>query len=141
MNQVLKHLDQGSDVIIDAPPGTSCPAMAAVSQADAILLVSEPTPFGLYDLKLAREAFASLDKPMGLVINRAGLGDRGLYEYCQETDLPILQEIPFDFHLAEAYSQGRVLAEVSPDMKRLFENLAEGVRNLNRPVLPEAAHA
>jgi MinD superfamily P-loop ATPase len=140
MHEVYKRLNRKKDVVIDAPPGTSCPAMTAVSGADVILLVSEPTPFGYHDLKLAREAFQPLGKPMGLVINRAGLGDRSLYDYCRATNLPILLEIPFDRKVAEAYSHGLVISEARPEYADLFRRLCEQLRGLAAPVR-EAANA
>ena len=126
-------LARPSDVIIDAPPGTSCPAINAVKDSDLILLVTEPTPFGLHDLKLAREAFEPLNNPMAVVINRCGLGDRAVYDYCKATGLPILAEIPFDRDVAEAYSQGRLAAEVSDEYMRLFQSLAHSIRDLVLP--------
>jgi MinD superfamily P-loop ATPase len=122
--------EAGSDVLIDAPPGTSCPAVNAVLPSDLILLVTEPTPFGFHDFRLAHEAFAPLGKPMGVVINRAGLGDRSVQDYCRSQQLPILAEIPFDRRLAEAYSRGHVLAEVLPDMHTAFQALMTGLRDL-----------
>jgi MinD superfamily P-loop ATPase len=135
MRAVIAKLEQtrkeaGSDVVIDAPPGTSCPAINAVLPSDLILLVTEPTPFGFHDFRLAHEAFAPLQKPMGVVINRAGLGDRSVQDYCRSKHLPILAEIPFDRRLAEAYSKGRVLAEALPDMRGTSEALMEGLRGL-----------
>ena len=130
MHEVQKLFQKDRDIIVDAPPGTSCPAIAAVSKADVIVLVSEPTPFGFYDLKLAREAFLPLGKPMGLVINRAGLGDRALYDYARDTALPILLEIPFDRQIAEAYSEGSVIVESRPQYRVEFEKLAAGIRKL-----------
>jgi MinD superfamily P-loop ATPase len=116
-----------TDIIIDAPPGTSCPAINAVLPSDAILLVTEPTPFGDHDFRLAHQAFRPLAKPMAVVINRAGLGDRSVYDYCRREGLPILAEIPFDRRLAEAYSRGRILADALPDMRRVFAELAAGI--------------
>jgi MinD superfamily P-loop ATPase len=116
------------DVIIDAPPGTSCPAVNAVLPSDLILLVTEPTPFGFYDFQLAHAAFAPLGKPMAVVINRAGLGDRSVQDYCRSRQLPILAEIPFDRRLAEAYSKGRVLADALPHMRRVFAELMSALR-------------
>ena len=117
-----------SDVIIDAPPGTSCPAINAVLPSDLILLVTEPTPFGFHDFRLAHEAFAPLGKPMAVVINRAGLADRSVQNYCHSRHLPILAEIPFDRRLAEAYSNGQVLSEALPDMRATFRGLMAGLR-------------
>ncbi len=126
------------DVIIDAPPGVSCPAMAAVQDADVILLVTEPTPFGLHDLRLAWQAFRPLGKPMGVVINRAGLGDLKVQAFCQDKGLPLLAEIPFRRDIAEHYAQGGVLAQLDAGMKVLFEALAE---RLERMASREASHA
>ncbi|MBW1712769.1 MAG: hypothetical protein JRJ59_06445 [Deltaproteobacteria bacterium] len=128
------------DVIIDAPPGVSCPAINAVSDSEVILLVTEPTPFGFYDLKLARQAFEPLGKPLGAVVNRAGLDFKALYDYCRATGLPILAEIPYDRQVAEAYSQGQVVAQVSAWHKELFLDLAERLRGLAQPG-PEVGYA
>ncbi|MGB8426278.1 MAG: ATP-binding protein, partial [Desulfobacterales bacterium] len=92
--------------IIDAPPGTSCPVIAAMKGTDFVLLVTEPTPFGLHDLKLAVGAVKLLGIPHGLVINRADLGDRRVHAYAEKENIPILMEIPFDRRVAEAYSDG-----------------------------------
>ncbi len=120
----------GRDAIIDAPPGVSCPAVNAVMDADVILLVTEPTPFGLHDLGLAREAFSPLGKPLAVVINRAGLGDDRVREFCRREGLPILAEIPFARQAAEAYAKGQVLACVSDDYRGLFAKLAQDLRHL-----------
>jgi MinD superfamily P-loop ATPase len=133
-----------ADVIIDCPPGVSCPAVNAVMDSDVILLVTEPTPFGFYDFKLAWEAFSPLGKPLAAVINRAGLGERSVYAFCREKGLPILAEIPYDRALAEAYSRGEVVAEVSAGLRKTFQDLARQIRALaakkNAPAR-EAAHA
>jgi MinD superfamily P-loop ATPase len=128
------------DLIIDAPPGTSCPAINAVLPSDLILLVTEPTPFGFYDFQLAHAAFAPLGKPMAAVINRAGLGDRSVQDFCRSRQLPILAEIPFDRSLAEAYSKGRVVAEALPNMRKVFVELMTALRGLSvAPSQPKAA--
>ena len=133
MREVKKELqtmlkEQKVDVIIDAPPGVSCPAVNAVMDADVITLVTEPTPFGLYDLQLAREAFLPLGKPMGVVINRAGLGDDKVYAFCRSADLPIWAEIPYDRQIAAAYSNSRIVAAVSPELEALFTALTHRIR-------------
>ncbi len=120
------------DIIIDAPPGVSCPAVTAVMGCDAVVLVTEPTPFGVYDLKLAWEAFSKLGKPMGVVINRAGIGDDSVYAFCSESKLPIFAEIPYERHIAEAYSRGDIITSVSPALKKTFESLVGKIRQLNR---------
>ncbi len=121
--------DRGADLLFDAPPGVSCPAMRAVSGADAIVLVTEPTPFGLYDLKLAVDSFAVFGRPMGVVVNRAGIGTNEVYGYCRQKRLPVLSEIPFDRAFAEAYSRGRILAEAFDEHRKRFEGLAEVIRS------------
>lgn len=133
------------DVIIDAPPGVSCPAINAVTDSDLILLVTEPTPFGLYDLGLARQSFGALGIPLGVVINRAGLGDRGVHEYCQAHHLPVLAEIPFDRRVAQIYAEGQIVAEGSDAMRRLFRHLVAAIQRLDprgaatHSTLPQAA--
>ena len=110
--------------------------------SDVILLVTEPTPFGVYDFKLAWEAFTPLGKPMGAVINRAGLGNDAIYRFCQEKGLPILAEIPYDRAIAEAYPRGRIIADLSPGLKETFVTLRDKIRDLAKPSRSrEAAHA
>jgi MinD superfamily P-loop ATPase len=132
-----------ADIVIDAPPGTSCPAINAVLPADLILLVTEPTPFGFHDFKLAHEAFSPLQKPMAAIINRAGLGDRSIYDYCGTANIPILAEIPFDRRIAEAYSQGQIVAAALPGMSSIFSGLVPQLRQLAavKDVPEEAVHA
>jgi len=129
---------EARDMVIDAPPGVSCPAMTAVRGADVILLVTEPTPFGLHDLRLAWKAFRPLGIPMGVVINRAGLGDRNVQGFCEENVLPVLAEIPFSRDVAEHYARGGVLARLDAGMKERFEALAE---RLERMALEGVTHA
>jgi MinD superfamily P-loop ATPase len=132
LDHMLKAGD--GDVIIDSPPGVSCPAVNAVMDADVVALVTEPTPFGVYDLKLAHKAFAPLRKPMGVIVNRAGLGDSDLYHFCEAHDLPILTEIPFDRSIAEAYSNGQILAGYSPRYRDLFLDLADRIQSIGATV-------
>ncbi|MGE0083840.1 MAG: 4Fe-4S binding protein [Desulfococcaceae bacterium] len=134
MRQVKEKLgemteEKHADVIIDAPPGVSCPAVNAVMDSDFILLVTEPTPFGTYDLQLAHEAFLPLSIPMAVVVNRAGMGNDAVYDYCRSAGLEIFAEIPYERSIAEAYSQGRIISETSPEMGKLFTDLAEKVRS------------
>lgn len=138
MREVKKRLDEMQaafvssnvlkDVITDAPPGVSCPAMNAVMDSDVIVLVTEPTPFGVYDMKLAHEAFSPMGKPMGVVVNRAGLGNSEIYEYCQAKNLDILAEIPYDRQIAEAYANGIIISESSDKMKHIFLELAKKIK-------------
>jgi MinD superfamily P-loop ATPase len=116
--------------IIDAPPGTSCPVIAAMKGADFVLLVTEPTPFGLHDLKLAHGAVDVLGIPCGLVINRSDMGDPSVKVYAEEKGLPVLMEIPFDRRIAEAYSRGDLLVEVMPEWKERFLELYHKIEAL-----------
>ena len=111
------------DSIVDAPPGTSCPAMNAVMDADLIVLVTEPTPFGRHDLALARDAFRQLGKPLAVVVNRAGLGDGAVYDDCRAADLPVLTEIPHDRRVAEAYARGELAIDLSPTDRERYRTL------------------
>ncbi len=138
LDGLLAAADGPEDAVVDAPPGVSCPAVTAVMDADLILLVTEPTPFGYHDFKLAHEAFSPFGKPMGVVINRAGLGDASVQEYCAEHKLPVLAEIPYDRAIAAGYSQGRLVADISPELRQTFIQLRDGLRNL---AAQEASHA
>jgi MinD superfamily P-loop ATPase len=116
--------------IIDAPPGTSCPVIAAMKGADFVLLVTEPTPFGLHDLKLAVEAVKILGIPSGLIINRSDIGDDQVKAYAQQEGLPVLMEIPFDRGIAEAYSRGELLVEVMPQYRGQFLELYHRIERI-----------
>ena len=109
--------------IIDCPPGTSCPLLAAVRNCDYVILVTEPTPFGLHDLKLAVETMRSLELDFGVVVNRVLSRNHAVKEYCLRGGIPILLEIPDDRRIAEAYSRGQLIIEVIPELKGLFEHL------------------
>ncbi len=126
--------------IIDAPPGTSCPVIAAMRESNLVLLVTEPTPFGLYDLKLAVGAAEMLRIPLGLVINRADLGDDRVKEYAQAMNLPILLEIPFDRDIAEAYSRGKMIVDIMPQWKNRFLELHDKIRHLSNNRTPNTKH-
>jgi MinD superfamily P-loop ATPase len=145
MRVVKDHLagicvNRDVDVIIDSPPGVSCPAVSAVMDTDLIVLVTEPTPFGNYDLQLAVKAFSTLDIPMAVVVNRDGLGDRSVYEFCRRQNLPILARIPFDSSIARSYSNGRIIAAESPALADLFTDLAARIGAMGA-VGREVAHA
>jgi MinD superfamily P-loop ATPase len=116
--------------IIDAPPGTSCPVIAAMREADFVLLVTEPTPFGLHDVKLAIGTVRILGIPCGLVINRSDMGDDRLREYAGAEGIPILMEIPFDRKIAESYSRGDLLVDVKPEWRKRFVELYRRITDL-----------
>jgi MinD superfamily P-loop ATPase len=116
-------------VIIDSPPGTSCPVIAAVKGSDFCILVTEPTPFGLNDLELAVDVIQELNIPSGVVINRADIGDQKVKEFCERRGVPILMEIPEDRQIAEAYSRGQMMIDVLPEYKVKFQELFTTIRD------------
>ena len=120
---VKKYVEDGYMNIIDAPPGTSCPVIEAVKGSDYVVLVTEPTPFGLNDLVLAVEMVREINIPMGVVINRADVGNKMVYDYCMEQGLPILLEIPYDRKIAEVYSRGECMIKSLPKYHKLFSDL------------------
>ena len=111
-------------VILDAPPGTSCSVVETLRNADLVLLVTEPTPFGLHDLKLAVEVVRELKLPAGIIVNRDGYGDYSrLDQFCTDAGLPILMRIPFERQIAEGVARGRTLVEIHPEYKQIFAEL------------------
>ena len=111
IKQVRNTASSDRTIIIDAPPGTSCPVISALKGVDYVVLVTEPTPFGLHDLKLAVGAVKSMDLPCGIVINRSDIGNSGVSDYAKEENIPVLMEIPFDRRIAEQYAKGDLFAE------------------------------
>ncbi|NHI83136.1 MAG: (4Fe-4S)-binding protein [Candidatus Thorarchaeota archaeon] len=130
---VKKQIEPKKINILDAPPGTACPVIETMEKSDFLMLVTEPTPFGLHDLAMAVDVVKQLGIPHGVVVNRAGIGDNAVQEYCKEMDIPILLEIPFDREIAEFYSRGVPFVEEMPEWKEqfleLFENAKEIMRN------------
>jgi MinD superfamily P-loop ATPase len=121
---VLPCCTDGRPIILDAPPGTACPVVETMHGADAVLLVTEPTPFGLHDLRMAVEvARGELGLPFGVVINRDGVGDQGVDEYCAAEGIPIWMRIPLERRIAEAYSEGIPLVEAAPEYRERFLKL------------------
>ncbi len=108
--------------LFDSPPGTSCPVVATVRDADLVVLVTEPTPFGLHDLALAVDTFRPMGKPMGVVVNRAD-DDRRVQDYCQAENLPVLAELPDDRRVAETYARGELVFDRLPEWRDRFDAL------------------
>ncbi len=113
--------------IIDSPPGTSCPVIESVRGCDFVVLVTEPTPFGLNDLKLALEMTRAMKLPFGVVVNRADVGDRETSSYCRENDIEILARIPDDRKIAEAYSRGELACDAVPKHESIFTRLLSNI--------------
>jgi MinD superfamily P-loop ATPase len=130
IRKVKEHASSDEIVIIDVPPGTSCPVVEAVKGSDFCLLVTEPTPFGLNDLALAVETVRELGIPCGVILNRAGVGDSKIEEYCEKEAISILLTIPLDTGIAHLYSQGIPLVEGSPQWRNSFLELFDRVKVL-----------
>jgi MinD superfamily P-loop ATPase len=111
IERVKKEIKPNKIAIIDAPPGTSCPVIASLKGANVAILVTESTPFGLYDLKLAVGVVRILKIPLGVVVNRADLGDKKVFDYCSKENIPILTTIPFDKSIAQTYAKGELLVK------------------------------
>lgn len=112
-------------IIYDAPPGTSCPVVETVSDADYIILVTEPTPFGLHDLKITVELLHNLEKPFGIIVNKAGLGSEDVYRFMKENKLELLGNIPFEKEYAAHYASGELLKNIPDEWAILYRNIAE----------------
>ena len=120
---VKKKVVDGGVAIFDAPPGTSCPVVTTVRNVDYIILVTEPTPFGLHDLTLAVEMIRTLGIRHGVVINRADSGDQRVRDYCAAEGISVLMELPDDRRVAEAYSRGEMAVQALPEWRDVFLTL------------------
>lgn len=127
IRQVKTHIPEDGTTILDCPPGTSCPVITALRGADYILLVTEPTPFGLNDLKLAADAARELRIPFGVFINRADIGTGDTVKYCEKNAVPILGRIPDDRRVAEAYSRGELLDTLLPLYGNVFRDTLQHI--------------
>lgn len=130
IKQVKKEINKEKISIIDSPPGTSCPVIAAVKGADFVLLVTEPTPFGLNDLKLAVETVKTLKLPVGIVINRSCENDHLIENYCKSEKIKVMMKIPFDRNIAVAYSNGDNIVDIMPEYKEKFQMLFGAITSL-----------
>jgi len=117
----------GQAVILDAPPGTSCPVVATMRGADYLLLVTEPTPFGLHDLKLTAQVAVEIGLPTGVIINREDGPFPDLEQFCESAGLPILMRIPFQREIAEGIARGKTLVEIHPEYTDAFQELSEQI--------------
>ncbi|MGQ9681484.1 MAG: ATP-binding protein [Anaerolineae bacterium] len=122
--RTLAEANGAALVLLDAPPGNACPVVETVRGSDYVLLVTEPTPFGLHDLEIAvQTARDELGLPVGVVVNRDGVGDRGVEEFCARADIPILLRIPLDRRIAQAYSEGMLWVEALPEYRQPLRDL------------------
>jgi len=127
--QTQKYVDQHFEKeilkIYDSPPGTSCPVIEATKDADFIILVTEPTPFGFHDLKLAIATMEELEKDFGVVINRDGIGNNDVLNYCKAESIPVIARIPNDRYIAELYSQGEIIYGKHPVFEQQLESIKQ----------------
>jgi MinD superfamily P-loop ATPase len=130
IRMVKVRLQKGGIAILDAPPGTSCPVISTIRGTDCAVLVTEPTPFGLHDLELAVDMLKELKTPFGVIINRVGVGDDRVHDFCRKERIPILLEIPDDRRIAEAYSRGVLMVDALPEFRGLFETLFTKITSL-----------
>jgi len=130
IKKLKKTIRGGKDVLIDAPPGTSCAVIESVKGSDYCLLVTEPTPFGLNDLKLAVEMLESMSIPHGVIINRDGMGDDKVAKYCEEKGILIHLRIPHDNRIAELYSEGIPFTQEMHEYRIMFKDVFTQIRKV-----------
>ncbi len=130
IRKVKRRIESGKTAILDSPPGTSCPVIETVKGSDFCILVAEPTPFGLHDLKITVQVLEGMEIPFGVVVNRADIGDKRVYEYCAEKNIPILLEIPYRRRIAELYSRGIPFSLEMPEWKQKFRMLFNEIGKL-----------
>jgi MinD superfamily P-loop ATPase len=132
IRHIKKRIQTNLVNIIDAPPGTSCPVIEAIKGSDFVLLVTEPTPFGLNDLALAVGMVRQLKIPFAVGINRSNIGNDEVVRYCQQENIAVLIQIPNDRKIAESYSRGVMIVEAMPDYKQKFLKLYEDIKQLEK---------
>ena len=125
-----RNFQSTDTVILDAPPGASCPVVESLRGADFVLLVTEPTPFGLHDLRLAVKLTQEIGVPAGVIVNRDGIGDTSVDAYCIEAGLPILMRIPLAREIGEGIAQGKSLIEIRPEYREQFRQLFTSIEKL-----------
>jgi MinD superfamily P-loop ATPase len=128
--KAVKDEARSEIVIADCPPGTSCSLVESVRGTDFCLLVTEPTPFGLYDLNIALKVLEKMNVPRAVLVNKSGMGDRKVYEYLEKRNIPMLMEIPLDRKIAEIYSQGEIFAQKMPEWKSEFADMARRIEEM-----------
>ena len=119
--------DEHQIVIFDAPPGTSCPVVETVADADYIILVTEPTPFGLHDLKLTITLLRDIGKEFGVIVNKSGLGNSDVFNYLNDEKIELLGEIPFDKDYAKKYADGSILKNISADIESRYHTIVDKI--------------
>jgi MinD superfamily P-loop ATPase len=138
---VKREITGEKPAILDSPPGTTCPMVTAVKDADFCLLVTENTPFGLHDLEMAVEVLGDMHMPMGVVINRSDIGKSGVKEFCREKNIPVLLEVPYSRNIAEKYAVGLSIVDAEPEYRRKLVDLYAKIEELaaDKAVSPTGA--
>jgi len=129
IRRLKEIVNDDGNMILDAPPGAACPVIETVSDADYCILVTEPTPFGLYDLRISVELCRKLGVPFGVIINRCDIGDSGVENFCNKEEIPILMKIPNDKKIAELYSRGIPFVDEMPEWREKFIDVFNGIKN------------
>ena len=133
IKEAIKEAGNDGIVLLDSPPGTSCPFIQTVAVADYVILVTEPTPYGLSDLKQSVETLKTMNKYCGVIVNRAGLGDNAIYNYLKQEHIPVLMEIPYDKVIASYYSKGELYVKYKEEWGQqyisIFESIIENYGN------------
>ncbi|MEN8117978.1 MAG: ATP-binding protein [Bacteroidota bacterium] len=133
IKEVKKEVnDYQATVLYDAPPGTSCPVVETVSDVDYIILVTEPTPFGLHDLKITVDLLEEIEKPFGVIVNKAGLGSDEVYQFLEEKNIELLGKIPFAKEYASDYASGEILKTISEDLESTYREIANKILSLKQ---------
>lgn len=127
----IKESGDEGIVVLDAPPGTSCPFIQTVDKADHVILVTEPTPFGLSDLKQSVDTLREMKKNPAVIINRSDIGNSDVADYLEKENIPLLAAIRYDPAVARIYSEGRLVTDEIPSMATLFEELADKISEGN----------
>jgi len=134
ISQTIHYIDDNFDKsyikLFDAPPGTSCPVIEATKEADFIILITEPTPFGLHDLTLAVDTMRQLEKEFAVIINRYGIGNDGVIEYCQKENIKLIAKLPNDRKIAELYSRGELIYPHIPEFASELKKVADYILEL-----------
>ncbi len=123
IKETKKSVQNAEIMLVDAPPGTSCPVVESVADTDFVVLVTEPTPFGLHDLKLMVDLLADIKKPFGVIINKAGLGNDETHHYIEENNIELLGEIPFTRAYASKYAGGNLLNDIPAEIENTYRNI------------------